>query len=403
MGGGEFCAMADIVEELLKERAEREEGKSILRLIDAYNRVSVPRASAGRGGCRMEGSLKEEVELYKSYIEELQSKYRQNRSVPRNESRYNLTLPDSQVLDVASDSDGRVLLACDDGLARVIKFGRELTSTLHIAPVLACDLWNAGPCHCSTAYLTACSSRSSIRVHVHKESDLDIDQHEENELCTHFTVGAEETHALVFLSPTLVGSGSSDGKLRVHETSGGSRVFISSDSEGVDRDLPITSLASSPGVHHQQVVAAAKHSTIAFYDYQRTHKRIGTYGAYGGVGSIAHKDALLQVEYNPRKEHELLISLGGFIRLADVRKLSQPVMEIKGRFTTAATWSPCGTMFAAGLDGRIGFWEATEPSETGRMDFVSATSPSALKWNDRYLLSLSGDSKVISYFSINFD
>ena len=95
-----------------------------------------------------EGSLKEEIGLYKSYIAEMHTN-QQNRALPRDESRYSLISSDShqviyKVLDTAFDSLGHMLIACDDGLARVIKFGREIVSTSHTAPVLACDLWNTG-------------------------------------------------------------------------------------------------------------------------------------------------------------------------------------------------------------------------------------------------------------------
>ena len=258
--------MADILEKLLRERAEREEGQAILKLRDAYNKGREPREASRKDIAASskvrEGSLKEEIGLYKSYIAEIH-KNRQNRALPREESRYSLTSPDShqvihKVLDVAFDSLGHVLIACDDGLARVMKFGREIISTSHIAPVLACDLWNTGACNCSTSFLTACSSKSSIRVHAHIKTDLSGDEKELYKLHAHFTVGAEETRALVFLSPTMVGCGSSDGKLRVFETSGeGTRVFISigDDSESRGTLSPIVSLTSSSGAHHQQVVA----------------------------------------------------------------------------------------------------------------------------------------------------
>ena len=72
------------------------------------------------------------------------------------------------------------------------------------------------------------------------------------------------------------------------------------------------------------------------------------------------KEALRQAEYHPYKDHELLISFGNLFRVIDVRRTSQPVMEIKDFFTTTATWSPCGTMIAAGLNDRIAFWDAVE-------------------------------------------
>ena len=168
-------------------------------------------------------------------------------------------------------------------------------------------------------------------MHAHIESDLGADENQMDKPYAHFTVGAEETRALAFLSPTMVGCGSSDGKLRVFETTGeGTRVFISIGDDSKDILLPIVSLTSSSGAHHQHVVAAAfPTGHVSFYDYQRTSQRVGSYGSRGGFKDSGPQETLRRVEYHPYKDHELLISFGNLFRVIDVRRTSQPVTEIK--------------------------------------------------------------------------
>ena len=114
-----------------------------------------------------------------------------------------------------------------------------------------------------------------------------------------------------------------------------------------------------------------------------------------------HRDDLY-VQYNPTKEHELLLSSQGvspLIRVMDVRKLHGALTEFKGHFTTPAVWSPCGTLIAAGLHDRIGFWDTVNPSASGPSDSLSAVLPSGtIKWNEKYLLAVNSKSSVLSYF-----
>ena len=95
------------------------------------------------------------------------------------------------------------------------------------------------------------------------------------------------------------------------------------------------------------VAAAFPTGHVSFYDYQRTSQRVGSYGSVEFKDS-GPQETLRRVEYHPYKDHELLISSETFSVSLTYGRTSQPVTEIKDFFTTTATWSPCGTMIAAG-------------------------------------------------------